>query len=307
MQKTQPKEWKRFLLQNKVNSERKFCLAFNNACDMDGLISVLRHGFKHRGIPFKVCYFKPESGLNQTAMSLYEKNEITCNRQWFYSNDTPSVDMVLAVSRNSGICTGIKESVYRTERRSCKTAVMYDRDPREICFQFNKRILGYFCIDQLEVWMTTKLEGRSNIFSSIQSRFQWCRKGWRKRKSGKSEWLSDGVLLGVCISERQYDGYHSEVYPFANQRRKETFVGWHRAGYEKENTDISKISSVGCGVLVNCRCTERRNGAQLSDPAQCRIWKIRFDCRTAYRLASLHDANDISVFSSVIVVKIELC
>lgn len=99
IQKTQPKEWKRFLLQNKVDPERKFCLAFNNACDMDGLISVLRHGFKHRGIPFKVCYFKPESGLNQTAMSLYEENEITCNRQWFYSNDTHnSVDMVLAVN-----------------------------------------------------------------------------------------------------------------------------------------------------------------------------------------------------------------
>ena len=44
IQKTQPKEWKRFLLQNKVDPERKFCLAFNNACDMDGLISVLRHG-----------------------------------------------------------------------------------------------------------------------------------------------------------------------------------------------------------------------------------------------------------------------
>ena len=67
VQRTQPKEWKRFLLQNKVDPERKFCLAFNNACDMDGLISVLRRGFKHRGIPFKVCYFKPESGLNQTA------------------------------------------------------------------------------------------------------------------------------------------------------------------------------------------------------------------------------------------------
>ena len=88
IQRTQPKEWKRFLLQNKVDPERKFCLAFNNACDMDGLISVLRHGFKHRGIPFKVCYFKPESGLNQTAEALYEKNEITCNRQWFYSSDT---------------------------------------------------------------------------------------------------------------------------------------------------------------------------------------------------------------------------
>ena len=38
IQRTQPKEWKRFLLQNKVDPERKFCLAFNNACDMDGLI-----------------------------------------------------------------------------------------------------------------------------------------------------------------------------------------------------------------------------------------------------------------------------
>ena len=96
IQRTQPKEWKRFLLQNKVDPERKFCLAFNNACDMDGLISVLRHGFKHRGIPFKVCYFKPESGLNQTAEALYEKNEITCHRQWFYARDTHnSVDMVM--------------------------------------------------------------------------------------------------------------------------------------------------------------------------------------------------------------------
>ena len=40
IQRTQPKEWKRFLLQNKVDPERKFCLAFNNACDMDGLISA---------------------------------------------------------------------------------------------------------------------------------------------------------------------------------------------------------------------------------------------------------------------------
>ncbi len=79
---TQPKEWARFESQNAVEPERKFCNAFNTACDMDGLVSVLRHGFKHRGISFKVCYFKPESSLNQTALELYEKNEITCNRQW---------------------------------------------------------------------------------------------------------------------------------------------------------------------------------------------------------------------------------
>ena len=99
IQKTQPNEWKRFCMQNASDPERKFCVAFNNACDMDGLISVLRHGFKHRGVPFKVCFFKPESSLNETAKVLYAKNEITCNRQWFYSKDNNnSVDMVLAVN-----------------------------------------------------------------------------------------------------------------------------------------------------------------------------------------------------------------
>ena len=49
VQTTQPKEWARFERQNEVNPVRKFCLAFNAACDADGLVSVLRHGFKHKG------------------------------------------------------------------------------------------------------------------------------------------------------------------------------------------------------------------------------------------------------------------
>ena len=99
IQKTQPKEWARFENVNKVDTVRKFCVAFNNACDMSGLISVLRHGFKHRGITFRVCYFKPESSLNQTAVAQYAQNHIACYRQWYYSADTKkSVDMVLVLN-----------------------------------------------------------------------------------------------------------------------------------------------------------------------------------------------------------------
>ena len=35
VQKTQPNEWKRFCLQNAVDPAKKFCQAFNMACDMD--------------------------------------------------------------------------------------------------------------------------------------------------------------------------------------------------------------------------------------------------------------------------------
>ena len=55
VKKTQPKEWARFENANKIDTIRKFCVSFNNACDMYGLVYVLRHGFKHRGIAFRVC------------------------------------------------------------------------------------------------------------------------------------------------------------------------------------------------------------------------------------------------------------
>ncbi len=99
IQKTQPKEWARFENANKIDTIHKFCVAFNNACDMLGLVSVLRHGFKHRGITFRVCYFKPESSLNQTAAMQYARNHVACYRQWHYSSDNKkSVDMVLVLN-----------------------------------------------------------------------------------------------------------------------------------------------------------------------------------------------------------------
>ena len=67
IQRTQPREWAAFERQNAIDPVRKYCVAFHNACDMDGVLYVLRNGFKHRGITFKVCYFKPESALNDMA------------------------------------------------------------------------------------------------------------------------------------------------------------------------------------------------------------------------------------------------
>ena len=85
IQATQPKEWARFENTCQSDPVKKFIVAFNNACDTDGLVSVLRHGFKHRGITFRVCYFRPESHLNKTAAGLYAANVCNVVRQWHYS------------------------------------------------------------------------------------------------------------------------------------------------------------------------------------------------------------------------------
>lgn len=90
--------WKRFE-RSTINPIRQFYKAFENAVTQDGLISVLRHGFKHRGINFRVCYFKPESELNEVSITNYQKNVCQCIRQWHYSKrNTNTVDMMLAVN-----------------------------------------------------------------------------------------------------------------------------------------------------------------------------------------------------------------
>ena len=68
---TQPIMWQRFEKQCNSDPYKKFYKCFEDAVQMDGLLSVMRHGFKHRGMDFKVCYFKPESTLNDVAVKRY--------------------------------------------------------------------------------------------------------------------------------------------------------------------------------------------------------------------------------------------
>ena len=44
---TQPKAWTRFEKMNPSNTEHAFYQSFEDAVNNEGLISVLRHGFKH--------------------------------------------------------------------------------------------------------------------------------------------------------------------------------------------------------------------------------------------------------------------
>ena len=303
IQRTQPKKWKCFLLQNKVDPERKFCLAFNNACDRDGLISVLRHGFKHRGIPFKVCYFKPESGLNQTAEALYKKNEITCNRQWFYSNDTHnSVDMVLAVNGIPVFALELKNQYTGQNVDNAKRQWMYDRDPREICFQFNKRILGYFCIDQLEVWMTTRLEEKNTYFLPFNQGSNGAGNDGGKgnpanpdgyptsyfweyvfQKDSMMDIIQKFIHLQVKEEKKQMPDGSEQV----TKKKRLIFPRYHQLDVVRKLIADVKKEGAGRNYLI-----QHSAGSGKSNSI---AW-------TAYRLASLHDSNDESIFSSVVVV-----
>lgn len=303
VQETQPKEWARFENANKVNPVNKFIQAFNLACDEKGLLHILRHGFKHRGIQFKVCYFKPESTLNQTAMNNYYSNVINCNRQWYYSPDCRnSVDMVLVVNGIPVFALELKNQYTGQTVDNAKEQWMYDRDPRELCFQFNKRILTYFCVDHTEVWMATKLAGKNTYFLPFNqgSNGAGCDGGkgnpanpngyptsylWEQifQKDSMMDILQKFIHLQVEDDKKLLADGSEKV----TKKKTIIFPRYHQLDVvRKLIADVSKNGS-GKNYLV-----QHSAGSGKSNSI---AW-------TAYRLASLHDENNKPIFSSVIIV-----
>ncbi len=300
---TQPKEWKRFEMQNAADPERKFCVAFNTACDMDGLISVMRHGFKHRGISFKVCFFKPESTLNQTALNLYRQNEITCNRQWFYSADSKnSVDMVIAVNGIPVFAFELKNQYTGQNVDNAKRQWMYDRDPREICFQFNKRILGYFCVDQLEVWMTTKLDGKDTFFLPFNQGSNGAgNDGGKGNPANPNGYPTSYLWEYVFQKDSMMDILQKFIHLQVKEDKKLLSDGSEKI-IKKKTLVFPRYHQLDVVRKLIVDVSENGAGVNYLIQHSAGSGKSNSIAWTAYRLASLHDDDNKSIFSSVIVV-----
>lgn len=165
IQTTQPKAWERFERMCNSDSTAKFAKVFNDAVDRLGMVAVLKHGFKHRGIPFKVVFFKPESGLNESAADRYSKNVCRCIRQFhFAETGNQTIDMVLDVNGIPLVGIELKDQFTGQDVENAMRQWREDRDPRCRCLKFNTRMVAFFAVDLESVYMTTKLEGAKTFF-----------------------------------------------------------------------------------------------------------------------------------------------
>lgn len=287
IKETQPKEWTRF--ENTCNSDpvRKFCIAFNNACDTLGLIAVLRHGFKHRGITFRVCYFRPESHLNKTATALYEQNVCNVVRQWHYSADNnKSVDMVLVLNGIPVFALELKNQYTGQTVDNAMQQWMYDRDPREICFQFNKRILAYFCVDQTDVYMTTKLAKGDTYFLPFNQGSNGAgNDGGKGNPANPNGYPTAYLWENVLRKESALDIIQKFIH--CKDNKVLIFPRYHQLDVVRKLIADVRQNGTGKNYLI-----QHSAGSGKSNSI---AW-------TAYRLASLHDESNKPVFASVVIV-----
>ena len=296
---TQPIMWQRFEKQCNSDPYRKFYKCFEDAVQMDGLLSVMRHGFKHRGMDFKVCYFKPESTLNDVAVKRYEQNVCQCIRQWHYSQqNNNSVDMMLAINGIPVVAIELKNQLTGQTVDNAKLQWQYDRDQREPAFWLNHRILAYFAVDLYEAWMTTELKGTDTYFLPFNQ--------------GSNGAGNDG---GAGNPQAEDDNYVTS-YIWENVLQKDSlldiiqkFISFEVKTEKKDGKNVTKKRLIfprfhQLDVVRKLIADVRENGSGNNYLIQhsAGSGKSNSIAWTAYRLASLHNDDNEPVFTSVVIV-----
>ena len=295
IQASQPKEWEYLSNLQKDKAEDTLlddlCRALNS--EHEGCLSVLRHGFKCFGKLFRVAYFAPASGMNPDTQKLYAANRLTVTRQLRYSaKHGNTLDVTLALNGIPVSTLELKNPMTAQTWRHAITQYKNDRDPADPIFQFKRRTLVHFAVDTDEVYMATRLSGRSTYFLPFN---RGCGGGAGNPENPdghKTAYLWEEVLerhsfldilarfIHLQVQEKQLGGRKVK-------REAMIFPRYHQLDCVRKLVADARVRGAGTNYLV-----QHSAGSGKSNSI---AW-------LAHRLASLYTEKDEKVFDSIIVV-----
>ncbi len=162
---TQHKQWERYVRKYGDKAESRLYQVFQENVGRYGLIYVLRNGIDDLGIKLKMCYFLPASELNEELMLKYQQNILQETRQFAYSTQNRNtIDMVLSLNGIPVVALELKNQLTNQNIEDSRTQWKENRDPAELLFHFNTRILAYFGVDLYEAIMATELKKDKTYF-----------------------------------------------------------------------------------------------------------------------------------------------
>ena len=296
---TQPKSWEKYETIYGTSAEKSFIDRFCKEVRSLGLLSVLRHGFKDRGITFRVVYWKPETSINQTAQAQYESNILHCTRQLHYSpNNENSIDIVLFLNGIPVVSMELKNQFTGQDTDNAIHQYKFDRASKDTIFEFKNRVLVHFAVDLYNVFMTTRLQGANTYFLPFNQGSNGCGnvggKGNPQNPDGyQTAYLWEKVLTKDSLLEILHKYMHLQVEVSedknGNKTRKETmiFPRYHQLDVVTKLLADVKANGAGHNYLI-----QHSAGSGKSNSI---AW-------LAHRLSGLHNDLDQKIFRSVIVV-----
>ena len=280
---------------NKINEEITK-LGKNSKTPKRGLIDVLKNGveFENR-IKLKLMYNKPATSFNEKLNANYAKNIFSVMEE-VYHKEGERIDLVLFLNGLAIISFELKSN---TSGQSVKDAIRQyklERDCKTRLFSFKSGCLVNFAMDLKEVYMTTKLDGKSTYFLPFNKGTE---DGGAGNPTGTGDfnvsYMWEDILTKDSIIEL------IEKFIFVEVKEKEDvknptkkikterliFPRYHQRNCLRKIVEDVKVNKTSKNYLI-----QHSAGSGKTNTI---AW-------LAHRLSSLHDNDDKQIYQTIIII-----
>ena len=299
IQATQEKMWKSLEAIHGAETAKVVLDHLVKELETKGMLKVLRQGFKCYGKKLRVAVFAPNNRMNPDTLALYGQNVLSVTRQLYYGTEhSKSLDLVLFLNGLPVATAELKNPLSGQTVEDAKRQYKKDRDHRELLFDFTKRTLVHFAVDQDEVFMTTRLSGDKTHFLPFNLGNQGhagnppaADGGYRTAYLWREVWQRDSLLdiLGRFM-HLQVEEKRILTDEGIKKITKETMIFPRYHQLDCVRGLVGHAQDAWAGTETTSSSTRRVR----ESPTPSRGW------RTGSQ--SLHDEADKKVFDSVIVV-----
>lgn len=266
-----------------------------------GALNVLRKGFQEVSARFEMVQPQPTETLNPSLMARYGMNRLRVMRQVHYSTHRParSIDLVLFCNgipmATIELKTDFTQSVTRGMVQYAQSRQPTDpgTDGKEPLLTWGARAVVHFVVTNTEVAMTTRLDGANTVFLPFNKGHN-DGGGNPPDPDGPTAWfwqeILDRDLWLKVLTKYLLVKTDETIDPTSGKLHKSVSIRFPRYHQlSAVEAIIADAYSLGAGQRY---LVEHSAGSGKTDTI---VW-------TAHRLAALHDASNVKVFDSVIVV-----
>jgi len=296
VQASQPKTWEALTKNHGAAAEGELLNRLRKSLDDRGTLDVLRHGIDllHAKQRLTLAQFKPALAMNPEIMAKYAANRLRVVRQIRYSlHNENAIDLVLFLN-GIPVATVELKTDFTQSVEDAVDQYRFDRNPKpkgqvaaEPLLSFPKGALVHFAVSNMEVHMTTKLEGAKTAFLPFNRGNQGGagnpaneQGGHRTAYLWESVWQRDGWLeiLGRYLVARRDS---------KKQIKSIIFPRYHQLDATRKLITTVLAEGPGKKYLIQHSAGSGKTNSI--------AW-------TAHFLADLHDAEKQKLFDTVLVV-----
>ena len=259
-------------------------------------LDVLKHGIEVANHKLELMYTKPATTFNKELNRLYNQNRFTVSEE-VWASDNERIDLVIFLNGLAIIAFELKCNAAGQSYQDAIYQYRTQRNPKTRLFRWKSGVLVSFAMDLEQVYMTTKLDGKSTFFLPFNM--------------GKGEGIDQGA--GNPIYEDKYSVYYMwkdilskdtllqiiSKFMFIEVKEKKDPVTDKIK--RKETVIFPRYHQLDCVRKVLADVVD--NGTSLNYLIQhsAGSGKTNSIAWLAHRLASLHDENNKIIFDNIII------